>query len=230
VITRGLRVTTRFAARLLVVWAALAVLGVLVTGLLRRPLAGEDRLSRALAAARDPAQDQLTHVLSALGHPVTVAAVTALVALALRRVLLRWAEAGLVGLAVAGQAVVVLLTALVIDREPPAVPRLDVAGRTSGFLDGHTSGSTALYAGCALLLARSTRPGWAKVAGVAVLGVVPLLVGYARLYRGMEHPSDVAASYLNGLACLALAAAALHRRRGGEAPDPRRAPALAGAL
>jgi len=54
---------------------------------------------------------------------------------------------------------------------------------------------------------------------------VPLLVAYGRLYRGMHHPTDVLAAFLNGLACVAIASLFVLNRRGwGEAADPSRTP------
>jgi hypothetical protein len=40
---------------------------------------------------------------------------------------------------------------------------------------------------------------WVKILSVTVLLAVPLLVAYGRLYRGMHHPTDVLAAFLNGL-------------------------------
>jgi membrane-associated phospholipid phosphatase len=41
---------------------------------------------------------------------------------------------------------------------------------------------------------------------IGVCSVIPVLVAYARLYRGMHHLSDVVVGAINGLACAALAA------------------------
>ena len=50
------------------------------------------------------------------------------------------------------------------------------------------------------LRAPSTR---AKVAWWTLLLLVPLGVALTRMYRGMHHPSDVLASFLNGGTCVA---------------------------
>jgi membrane-associated phospholipid phosphatase len=39
--------------------------------------------------------------------------------------------------------------------------------------------------------------------------VVPLYVALSRLYRGMHHPSDVTASFLNAAACITIMALAI---------------------
>jgi len=38
---------------------------------------------------------------------------------------------------------------------------------------------------------------------------VPLSVALARMYRGMHHPSDVVASFVNGAVCVAVMARAI---------------------
>ncbi|MFY1618231.1 phosphatase PAP2 family protein [Micromonospora sp. WMMD736] len=55
------------------------------------------------------------------------------------------------------------------------------------------------------LRARSTG---AKVAWWTLL-LVPVGVALTRMYRGMHHPSDVAASFLNGGTCVAIMARAV---------------------
>jgi len=47
---------------------------------------------------------------------------------------------------------------------------------------------------------------------VVLLLAVPLLVAYGRLYRGMHHPSDIMGAYVNGLACVAIAAGVILAR------------------
>jgi membrane-associated phospholipid phosphatase len=42
-----------------------------------------------------------------------------------------------------------------------------------------------------------------------LLVLVPVAVAIARLYRGMHHPSDVTASFLNGAACVWIMARAI---------------------
>ena len=44
---------------------------------------------------------------------------------------------------------------------------------------------------------------------------MPLLVGYARLYRGMHHLSDVLVGAVNGVVCMLLAWNYLRRKTSG---------------
>jgi undecaprenyl-diphosphatase len=166
-------------------------------------------------------------VLGELGNTLTIVALVVACAGILRWRLGRWHEAGFVVLAVAIQATVFMLTQLVIERQRPDVLRLDTSPPTSSFPSGHT--------GAARRAVRLARPAdlWhvrrpAVRVGFAVLLVaLPLLVAYARLYRGMHHPSDVTASFVNGSAAVwAGARATLAARwrgvgRGGAAGSTR---------
>ena len=53
---------------------------------------------------------------------------------------------------------------------------------------------------------RAVRPRWARYLIAGLCLIPPLLVGFARLYRGMHHPSDLAGAIINATLCLWLAA------------------------
>ena len=135
-------------------------------------------------------------------------------ALALRLWLKRWREPLFLCAAVTAQALVFLLTTLAIDRRRPAVEHMDVSPPTSSFPSGHTSAAVALYVGIAVLMALRARSTGAKVAWWTLLLMVPLGVALTRMYRGMHHPSDVVASFVNGGTCVAIMARAEERRPG----------------
>jgi membrane-associated phospholipid phosphatase len=85
---------------------------------------------------------------------------------------------------------------------------MDESPPTSSFPSGHTSASVALYCGMAFLLALLVRRTWLKYLCWALV-LVPIAVAVSRLYRGRHHPSDVTASFLNGLLCIAISARAV---------------------
>ncbi|MCM0675769.1 phosphatase PAP2 family protein [Micromonospora phytophila] len=191
--------------------SVMVLLGVLVTRVFARswPFTAEDAVNRELAADRTSGWNDVSLVFSTLASTQVIVLVTGLVALLLFLWLRRWREPIFLCAAVSAQALVFLLTTLAIDRRRPAVEHMDVSPPTSSFPSGHTSAAVALYVGIALLLALRARSTPAKVAWWSLLLLVPLGVAMTRMYRGMHHPSDVVASFLNGGTCVAIMARAI---------------------
>jgi hypothetical protein len=190
-----------------VLLGVMVLLGVLVTRVLDRtwPFTVEDAVNRELAGDRTAGWNDVSLVFSTLASTQLIVLVTVLVAVALRLWLRRWREPLFLCAAVTAQALVFLLTTMAIDRQRPAVEHMDTSPPTSSFPSGHTSASVALYVGIAVLLALRSRRTGTKVAWWTLL-LVPLGVALTRLYRGMHHPSDVLASFLNGGTCVAIMA------------------------
>jgi len=182
-------------------------LGLLVTKVLSDdwPFTAEDAINRELAGDRTATWNGVSQFFTTLANTPAIIAVTAVVAVVLRLVLRRWREPLFLAAAVTAQALVFFFATLVIDRKRPDVAKMDESPPTSSFPSGHTSAAVALYAGLALLLALLARRTWVKVLVWALL-LVPLAVALSRMYRGMHHPSDVVASFINGAACVALMA------------------------
>ncbi|MGW5556220.1 phosphatase PAP2 family protein [Micromonospora sp. NPDC003944] len=202
----------------------MVLLGVLVTRVFAKtwPFTVEDAVNRELAADRTGGWNNVSLVFSTLASTQMIVVVTVLVALALRLWLKRWREPLFLCAAVTAQALVFLLTTMAIDRRRPAVEHMDVSPPTSSFPSGHTSAAVALYVGIAVLMALRARSTGAKVAWWTLLLMVPLGVALTRMYRGMHHPSDVVASFLNGGTCVAIMARAVLDRglRWGRAKLP----------
>ncbi|MFE1186879.1 diacylglycerol kinase family protein [[Kitasatospora] papulosa] len=182
--------------------AALMVgLGLLITGPGARvwPLTSEDEVNEALERARTGTLDTVSLVVSEAGNTVTVVVGTLLTCLLLLLVprLPRWRDALFLAVAVSLQSLVFLVITEAVDRTRPDVERLDASPPTSSYTSGHTGAATALYAGLAVLVLHRVRGPWRKPVAV-LLFLVPLLVGLARAYRGMHHPTDVAGGLLNG--------------------------------
>lgn len=189
----------------------MVLLGVLVTRVLDRvwPFTVEDAVNRELAADRTGGWNDVSLVFSTLASTQVIVLVTVVAALVLRLVLHRWREPLFLCAAVSAQALVFLLTTMAIDRRRPAVEHMDVSPPTSSFPSGHTSAAVALYVGIALLLALRARSTAGKVTWWALLVLVPVGVALTRMYRGMHHPSDVVASFVNGGTCVAIMARAV---------------------
>jgi len=197
-----------------VLFGVMIGLGLLVTKVWNDgwPFTVEDEVSRGLAGDRTDFWDGMTWFFSAVGSTPVIIAITAVAAIALRLTLHRWREPLYLCAAVSAQAIVFFFTTLAIDRGRPKVSHMDESPPTSSFPSGHTSAAVALYVGLAFVLAMLVRRTWLKILCWALV-LVPLAVAVSRLYRGMHHPSDVAASFLNGIACILIMARGLLDRR-----------------
>jgi undecaprenyl-diphosphatase len=200
----------RLVLPLAVLLGVIVGLGLLITKVLSDdwPFTAEDAVNRELAGDRTDSWSAVSAFFSTLANTPVIIAVTALIAIILRLTLRRWREPLFLCVAVSAQAAVFFLATLIIDRSRPDVPKMDESPPTSSFPSGHTSAAVALYAGLALLIALLTRRTWLKALAWSLL-LIPVAVALSRLYRGMHHPSDVAASFLNGLACVAVTARAM---------------------
>ena len=127
----------------------------------------------------------------------------------------QWWYAVVPAIAIAAQASVFVAATTMTDRKRPSVPHLDPAPPTSSYPSGHMGAATALYLTFALMAQRIERP-WLRRLVTVVCAVVPLLVGWARLYRGMHHLLDILVGAVNGLVCALLAWNYLRRRTTGQ--------------
>ncbi|WP_435856825.1 diacylglycerol kinase family protein [Streptomyces rubiginosohelvolus] len=181
--------------------AVIAGFGLLITGPAREfwPMTAEDTAVEALEDARTATLDTASTIASALGDTATVVGLTLLACLALVLVprLPRWREAVFLAVGVSLQSVIFVLITASVDRTRPDVERMDDSPPTSSYTSGHTGAATALYAGLAVVVLSRVRAPWRKPLA-ALLLLLPLLVGLARLYRGMHHPTDVAGGLANG--------------------------------
>ncbi|MFF3304740.1 diacylglycerol kinase family protein [Streptomyces sp. NPDC001741] len=204
--------------------AALMVgLGLLITGPGAGvwPMTSEDAVARTLERARTGTLDTISLVVSEAGNTATVVAGTLLSCLVLLVVprLPRWREAVFLAVAVSLQSLVFLLITEAVDRTRPDVERLDASPPTSSYTSGHTGAATALYAGLAVLVLRRAKGPWRRPVAVLLL-LLPVLVGIARAYRGMHHPTDIAGGLLNGGLSLLIVGRALLAGPHVPAPAP----------
>lgn len=201
-LTSGIgRATVRVGALTVCQAGLLTGFGLLITGPARDwwPLTVEDEVNEGFERIRTHALTSASLIGSGAGNTSTVIGITLLVCVGLVLIprLPRWRETVFLAAAVSLQALVFLVITESVDRTRPDVERLDASPPTSSYTSGHTGAATALYGGLAVLALSRVRGPWRKVLG-AVFLLIPLLVGVARLYRGMHHPTDVAGGLLNG--------------------------------
>jgi len=204
----------------IVVWLAIAAVGLLLTGPLKGWNHSESGLNRTLQDLRNPTWDSVTALWSHVGNTEIVIGVTLLAVLGVWWRTRRWWFAVIPAIAISLQAAIFVTVSTVIGRPRPDVPHLDPAPPTSSYPSGHVGASVALYTSLAIMATRIERT-WLRRTVIGVCSIIPALVAYARLYRGMHHLSDVVVGALNGLACAALAARCLaHRSRPASHQDP----------
>ena len=186
-----------------VLWLGIVGVGLLIKGPLHG-LRSENAISRDVQAGRSARWDTVTMLWSHIGNTEIVIGVCALAVGLLWWQTGQWWRAVVPAIAIAIQSTVFVIATAVVGRPRPDVAHLDPAPPTSSYPSGHVGASTALYVSFALLAQGIERPVLRRlVTGACV--VVPVLVGWARLYRGMHHLTDILVGVLNGLACALLA-------------------------
>jgi membrane-associated phospholipid phosphatase len=216
--------------RFLPLWLAVGVVVVLLGLLITKVLENSDfaradaGLNRWLEKQRTPTGETLTHIGTLFGETPTIVGLTAITVVAFRAVFHRWRESVILALCVTGQAVIFLVTTMLIDRERPPVRHLDDSPPTSSFPSGHTAAATAYYVGTALIVAWHTRQVWLRWLIVVVGVLIPIMVASCRMYRGMHYPTDTGTSFLLGLALLAIAFRAFPLGTGRYGRDEAAAP------
>jgi membrane-associated phospholipid phosphatase len=211
----------RALAPAVVLFGLIVGLGLLIMGPLGN-LRWEDGLSRSVAAGRTEVWNGITMVWSRIGNTEIVIGVCVLVVALVWWRTKQWWYAVVPAIAISVQASVFVAATTLTDRKRPAVEHLDPAPPTSSYPSGHMGAATALYLTFALMAQRIERV-WLRRLVTVVCAVVPLLVGYARLYRGMHHLVDILVGAVNGVVCALLAWNYLRRRTvAGREVDPMR--------
>lgn len=167
----------------------------------------DERVVVWLADHRTAFRTDVSFWLSGIGDVYAIpalVAVTTLVAVVQRK----WRVAAFLVTAIAVEAATYRVATLTIDRQRPHVRRLDDLPVSDSFYSGHTAASIAVYCGISLLVTSWVRNTALRLVIWLVAIAIPLLVGVARMYRGMHHPTDVVAGLLVGVGCLIVAVTA----------------------
>jgi membrane-associated phospholipid phosphatase len=195
---------TRVFVQCFLLTAVMIGLGFFVTNFLVYlwPLSIEDDAVRAIVAARTPMLDRISNDVSLVAYTSGLAVVTIVAGCAMRIAFHTWRELFFLTAAILAEVQVFMITALTVARARPPVLELDNFPPMESFPSGHVAAAVALYGGIAMILATRARRTWHAIACWALLLIVPVAVAISRVYRGMHHPSDVAASFIIGFGCL----------------------------
>ncbi|AXG14758.1 PAP2 family protein [Intrasporangium calvum] len=176
-------------------------------------LEGETAVNRELQEGRSRTAlwDTTTSIWSRLGNTEIIIGTCAVISLIILWRTRQWWYAVIPAIAISIQATVFVIAAWIVGRQRPDVEKLDPAPPTSSYPSGHVGAATALYLSFAFMAQRIERT-WLRRLVTTVCILVPVLVSYARLYRGMHHLTDVLLGMLNGVVCALLAWHWLRRR------------------
>jgi membrane-associated phospholipid phosphatase len=195
-----------FVAGYLALSAVMVALGLLLTHVLLDAGVGvwDQHISQWLADHRTGTLTDLTRYATYIANTEGVVAVATVVTVALL-VARRRREASFVAGALILEFFVFLTVNYVVDRPRPDVLRLNDAPATSSFPSGHVAATIALWGSIAIVVAVLTTNVVLRVLGWIPVAVLTVTIGFARVYRGMHHMTDVVAGLVLGLVALTIA-------------------------
>jgi undecaprenyl-diphosphatase len=202
------------ALTLLAAYVALAVVlagfgALLVDVLLDRGVGSwDDSVSQWLVQHRTAWLDHLTAGGTFVANTIPVIAVV-VVAGAGFLIARHWREPLFLVSALVLEFVVFLTANTLIDRDRPNVPRLDSTPATASYPSGHIAATIVVWGGLAIIVMACTHRRAPRLIAFLVAAVFAVLVGFARVYRGMHHVTDVLAGAVLGVGALVLALTAV---------------------
>jgi undecaprenyl-diphosphatase len=156
---------------------------------------GDTTIPHWFAAHRTPLLDKVSFIGSEAGNTHAILAV-GLVAGALALGWTRqWRPVVFLVVTMFGELSLFLASAAMVGRARPDVSHLDGRLPTSSYPSGHIAATLCLYTGIVIIFWPRTRAWWRWLL-VAAAVLMPVFVTWARLYRGMHHPTDVLAALL----------------------------------
>lgn len=159
------------------------------------------RLAEWLVGRRTPTRNTFSLIGSMLSETAIKVVLTAIVCLVLLRVLRRWFEPLVIAVSLIVEAMIFMTVTLIVGRPRPDVPRLDGSPVSSSFPSGHVA-AAACYGAMAVVVFWHTRRVWLRALAVLLTLVVPVIVGLARMYRGMHYLTDVVSGAIIGATCV----------------------------
>ncbi len=199
--SRPRRVLREIIVGYVAVSAVLIGIGMFLTHVIEHSalMAWDVRVIRDLSTHRTAGLIHWSSRWSFMADAPSIVAVGAAVALvcAFRR---RWLLVLWIATVLALELGVFLTVSYTVGRKRPEVAHLGSVPSTGSFPSGHIAATIALYGTIALLVHLVTRNRLARGVAWIWAALAAAMVGWARMYRGMHHPLDVAAGALLGAA------------------------------
>jgi membrane-associated phospholipid phosphatase len=185
--------------------AALSIgCGFLVTRVLEHAwgiAASEQHFNGWLATHRTSARTDASLVGSIVAGGVVLPIVAGTFALVCA-VLRKWRLGAFIVFALGVESASYRITTLVVHSHRPRVARLESLPVNASYPSGHTAASIAVYGGLVLLLTSRFTNRVVRVFGWMFVAAMVTFVAFARMYRGMHHPLDVAGGVVVGIAAV----------------------------
>ena len=201
----------------LAIVSALVLVGLLVTRVLADGTIGhwDEDSTRWLSLHRNGVLNGITEVVSRSADTLGIVAAAFVVVVVLwtrdRR-----AQAALLVTGLSLELSVFLTVNAIVGRDRPDVLPLGSTPTTGSFPSGHTAATVVLYGAIALAVSSTARTyAWRVLSWLAAV-IMPLAVGFSRVYRGFHYPTDVVFGMVLGAAALAVALLAVRTWRAAQ--------------
>lgn len=216
----------REALMLVSIYAAFTAAWYSVGWLLTHPLKdswivhNDQSVSEWFVSRRTPTLNSLTFIGSMMSDTLVKIVVTAIIAIAALIVWKRWLEPLMIVVTLILEALTFITVTTLVGRARPNVPRLETSPVGSSYPSGHM-GAAVAYSAIIIVVFWHTRRHWIRALAVVIGVLIPLCVGFSRIYRGMHFLTDVVMGGLLGAMCV-LTTALLLRGAKDQALDPDR--------
>jgi undecaprenyl-diphosphatase len=163
-----------------------------------------------LVDSRTATLDTLSALGSSLAATAVKVAVTAVIAIAMRVAWERWREPLMMVVPLVLEASAFITVTYVVSRPRPEVERLESSPVDSSFPSGHVAAAAA-YGALIIIVYWHVRNRIARASIIVLSVAIPIVVAWARMYRGMHHLTDVIAGVLLGIVSVVLSWWMIHR-------------------
>lgn len=160
--------------------------------------------------SRTATLDTLSALGSNLAATMVKVAVTMVIAIAMKVAWKRWREPLMMVVPLVLEASAFITITYFVSRPRPDVERLESSPVESSFPSGHAA-AAAVYGALIIIVYWHVRSRVARASVIVLGAAIPIVVGWARMYRGMHYLTDVIAGVLLGIVSVVLSWWMIHR-------------------